>query len=67
MAVVIGNLTIFDVDELSDKLGVTKITIRNYLKEGRLIGKKVGGNWFVSEDSLKQFFLTPNERDNDEE
>lgn len=67
MAVVLGNLTLFDVDELSGKLGVTKITIRSYLREGRLIGKKVGGNWYVSEDSLKQFFLTPNSRDNNEE
>lgn len=67
MAVLLGNLTLFDVDELSNKLGVTKITIRTYLREGRLIGKKVGGNWYVSEDSLKQFFLTPNSRDDNEE
>ena len=67
MAVSLGNLTLYSVDELAEKLGVTKVTIRAYLREGKLIGKKVGGNWYISEDSLKQYFLTPNNKNFDEE
>lgn len=52
----IGSLVLFDVLELSKKLNITPTTIRSYMKSGRLQGRKVGGKWFISEDSLKDFF-----------
>ncbi len=52
----LGNLTLYSVDELSKKLDVTKVTMRHYLKTGRMQGQKVGGKWFISETSLQAFF-----------
>jgi predicted site-specific integrase-resolvase len=43
--------------ELSVKLGIGLTTVRAYLKTGRIKGQKVAGKWYVSEDSLKEFFL----------
>ena len=51
----IGNITIYNLNELSIKLNVTKITLRTYLRKGKLKGQKVGVQWFVTEESLKSF------------
>ena len=57
MAVKLGNLVLYDLDELSKKLNVHTATIRGYIRTGRLPGQKVGTKWFVSEESLREFFL----------
>ena len=44
------------MDELNKKLNISKVTLRNYFKNGRIKGVKMGNRWFVSEDSLKDFF-----------
>ncbi|MDQ7827269.1 MAG: helix-turn-helix domain-containing protein [Candidatus Eremiobacteraeota bacterium] len=52
----IGALTLYEVEELVEALDVTKETVRAYLKTGRLKGEKFGKRWFVSEESLRDFF-----------
>jgi len=59
MPVIIGGLKLFSVDDLAAKLHVTKLTIRTYCREGRLRARKVGNRWFVSEESLREYFNTP--------
>lgn len=59
MPVTIGGLKLFSVDDLAAKLNVTKLTIRTYCREGRLRARKVGNRWFVSEESLREYFNAP--------
>lgn len=61
MAKKIGNLTLYSVDDLHDILGVSKLTIRAYLREGRLRGRKLGVSWYVTEDAIRQYFEEPHE------
>lgn len=58
----IGNLTLYSIRELSEILGVTNTTLRAYLREGRIFGQKVGGSWYVSEESLQEFFRRPEKK-----
>lgn len=55
----IGDITVYDLNELAEKLDVTKLTLMNYIKKGKLIGRKLGGIWYVSEKSLEKFFDEP--------
>lgn len=52
----IGDLKLFSVDDLHDMLGISKMTLRAYLREGKLKGRKMGVKWFVTEDSLRSYF-----------
>lgn len=52
----IGSLTLYSVDDLHELLGVSKMTIRAYLREGRLKGRKLGVQWYVTEEAIKSYF-----------
>ncbi len=57
----IGNLILYSVDDLHKMLGVSKMTIRTYLREGKLKGRKLGVKWFITEESLRDYFENPEE------
>lgn len=67
MAVKIGTLELYDVDELARLLDVQPKTIRAYLKEGKLKGRKMARRWYVTEDSLREYFSQPETDTEDEE
>jgi predicted site-specific integrase-resolvase len=52
----IGNIKLYSLEELSKTLEITTITLRTYIKQGKLKGRKAGGRWFVSEESLSEYF-----------
>ncbi|PWN05904.1 helix-turn-helix domain-containing protein [Rhodohalobacter mucosus] len=52
----IGSLTLYSVDDLHEMLGVSKMTLRAYLREGRLKGRKLGVQWYVTEESIRSYF-----------
>lgn len=52
----IGGLTLYSPQEVADRLGVQVTTVRRYLKEGRLKGRKFAGHWYVSEQNLADYF-----------
>jgi len=56
MPTIIRDKTLYSVPELSQKLNVTTVTIRNYLKHGKLKGQKVMGRWFILDDDIVEFF-----------
>ena len=56
----IGDKKFYSVPELAQKLNVTTATIRNYLKQGKLKGKKVMGKWFISDEDLFEIFKSYN-------
>lgn len=58
----IGSLTLYSVDELHELLGVSKMTLRAYLREGRLRGRKLGVQWYVTEKAIKEYFAEPGDQ-----
>ena len=60
----IGSLTLYSVDDLHEKLGLSKMTLRTYLREGRIRGRKLGVSWYVTEEALREYFDEPAQRKN---
>ena len=56
MSIQVGDMKLYEVEELAEILGVGLPTIRKYLREGRLKGTKPAKRWYVSEDALKEYF-----------
>lgn len=56
MSIQVGDMKLYDVEELAEMLDVGLPTIRRYLREGKLKGKKLAKRWYVSEESLKDYF-----------
>jgi excisionase family DNA binding protein len=53
----IGGLTLLSTSEAADRLQISKPTVRSLIKQGKIQARKVGGKFYISEDSLKEFFL----------
>lgn len=58
----IGSLTLYSIDDLHEMLGVSKMTLRAYLREGRIKGKKLGVQWYVTEEAIRNYFDEPQEK-----
>lgn len=56
MPIQIGDMELYDVQELSELLDVQERTIRRYLREGKLKGRKMAKKWYVTEASLRAYF-----------
>ena len=56
MPIRVGGLILFTVEELAELLGVRERTIREYLRDGRLKGRKIARRWYVPEESLRKYF-----------
>lgn len=54
--IVIGTKAIFDVAEVSTKFGLTAKTLRKYINEGKLAGRKMGQRWYISEEGISDYF-----------
>ena len=55
----IGDLTLYSVDDLHEILGISKMTLRTYLRKGRLRGRKLGVSWYVTEEAIREYFDEP--------
>ena len=44
---------LFTVEDIANMTSMTTRTIRNYLKEGILKGRKIGGQWRFTEEDIK--------------
>lgn len=67
MPIELGNIRLFSVNEISQMLNVTPITLRTYIKNGKLTAQKVGVKWYVTEESLRDFFNSKGKESNLEE
>lgn len=56
MPKVLGNVRLYDVDELSRLLDINVRTLRRALRDGKLKGRKLARKWYVSEDALGEYF-----------
>lgn len=52
----VGNLTLYSVDDLHEQLGLSKMTIRAYLRDGKIRARKLGVKWYVTEEALRDYF-----------
>lgn len=59
MPVKLGDLELYDVDELSRMLGIQARTLRKLLHDGKLKGRKLAKKWYVSSESLRAYFQEP--------
>lgn len=50
-----GNLVVYTVPDLCKLLNTTPQTVRKYISEGRIKGKKIGRQWLVDEEAVKEF------------
>ena len=55
MPIEMNDKKLYTLLEVSKLLEVTHLTIRNYIKKGKLKAQKIGKSFFISEDSLIEF------------
>ena len=55
----IGDLKLYDVEELASLLDVQEKTIRAYLRDGKIKGRKIARKWYIPEDALQEYFSQP--------
>jgi len=46
---------LYTPDEVAEYLTLSPLTIKNYLRTGKLEGVRVGGHWRVKESALEDF------------
>lgn len=49
------SLDVFTIKQVAYKFDVTERTVNNWMKEGKLKGKKIGGKWRFTKDELERF------------
>ncbi len=59
MPIQISGMELYDVEELSSLLHIQERTVRRLLAEGKLKGRKLAKRWYVSADSLREYFQQP--------
>lgn len=50
-----AEIKVYSLDEVQDILKVTRRTLYNYIKAGKLKAVKIGKYWRVSHDALQEF------------
>lgn len=54
MPKIIGDIRLYSLLELSELLGITDVTLRRYIKQGKLKAQKLGGSYHITEENLKE-------------
>jgi len=60
----IGDIKAYDVQELAKLFDMTPQSIRKFIREGRIKGRKVGTRWYVTEEAIRDYLMGV---DNDKE
>jgi excisionase family DNA binding protein len=55
----IEGITFYTIEQTAKLLGVSSLTVRNYIKRGRLKGTRVGRPILITERDIKLFLKTP--------
>lgn len=53
--ITVGDLKMYDLEEISKKTGISVVSLRKWIRQGKLKAKKIGVKYYVSEDSLIEF------------
>jgi excisionase family DNA binding protein len=51
----IMNVKLYTLEETAKILDTTELTVRTYLKKGKLKGQKIKKRWMISEENIKNF------------
>jgi len=51
----IQGMKFYDVDDLVEILDLTKLTVRNYIRKGKIKGKRIGKKYYVNQEQLTDF------------
>ncbi|MDR2204345.1 MAG: helix-turn-helix domain-containing protein [Nitrososphaerota archaeon] len=54
MKTVLG-VNLYNVKEVAEMFGVSKTTIHNYIKYGKIDAQKIGGSLYLTEGNIKGF------------
>jgi len=46
---------LYSVKELEKILPITPLTVRAYIRKGKIKGSKIGKNWYVRKEDLEAF------------
>lgn len=46
---------LYSIRDLEKILPITPLTIRKYIREGKIKGRKIGKNWYVIKEDLEAF------------
>lgn len=49
------DIKVYNLKDISELIQVTERTLLTYIKEGKLVAKKLGGKWIITEENLKAF------------
>lgn len=60
MATIIEGIKFYTIPEAAQVLRVTPQTVRAYIKQGKLKGKRVGRPILITENNLKEFLKATN-------
>ncbi len=55
MPIKLGKNKLYSVRELKAILPITPLTIRAYIRKGKIKGAKIGKNWYVKKQDLEAF------------
>ena len=56
----IQGIKMYTIPETAEQLGVSVVTLRNYLKQGRIKGGRIGRPIYISEVEIKRFLTGVN-------
>lgn len=60
----IGDIKAYDVQEIAKLFDMTPQSVRKFIREGRIKGRKVGTRWYVTEEAIRDYLMGV---DNDKE
>lgn len=52
---VLAGYRMYNVEELANLLQITPVSVRTYIRTGKLKGQRIGRGYYASEEALKQF------------
>lgn len=55
MPIQFNDKELYSVKELEKILPITPLTVRAYIREGKIKGSKIGKNWYVRKEDLEAF------------
>jgi excisionase family DNA binding protein len=51
----VGDITLYSLPELAEKLDVHVVTLRRHIKSGKLKATRIGTTYHVTEEALREF------------
>lgn len=50
-----GEIELLGVEDIAKELDVHRVTIRRYIRSGKLRARKIGKCWYISKERFREF------------